>query len=410
MSTAVPAAEPGPAVPEHPLRNPNFRLWLAGGTISLLGDQFYLVALPWYVLELTGSAVALGTVMLVGAIPRAVLMLLGGAASDYLSARRIMMATAMARAVCVAAIAAVAWLGAVKMPELYALVFLFGVADAFAAPAATAYLPSLVERDQIVAASSLRQTAAQLTTIIGPAPAGFVVKAFGITSAFLIDAASFLFIIGALWKLPDPPVSRTTKKKKMWHAIAEGIAYVGRDVPLRALMLLIAVLNFCIAGPVSVGLAYLTRERFGGAATYGVMISAVAVGSLLGAALAGVWKVRRRGVVILATSLVLSLCLGSIGVVGNKWGIAGILVVMGAAAGMVNVHIAAWILQRIDEDVRGRVASVLGLASVGTVPISLAVAGFVIAWSLRGMFLIAGAAMLVAAVGAAMRKSVREIA
>ena len=91
-ATPLPAASAPPS--EHPLRNPNFRLWLIGGTISLLGDQFYLVALPWLVLELTGSAVALGTVMMAGAIPRVVLMLFGGAASDYVSARRIMMATA----------------------------------------------------------------------------------------------------------------------------------------------------------------------------------------------------------------------------------------------------------------------------------------------------------------------------
>ena len=77
-------------------------------------------------------------------------------------------------------------------------------------------------------------------------------------------------------------------------------------MPLRALMLLATVmLNLCIAGPVSIGLAYLTRDRFGAAATYGIMISAVAAGSLLGALLAGVWKVHRRGVMILVASLVL---------------------------------------------------------------------------------------------------------
>src|SRR5437867_3454799 len=67
---------------EHPLRNPNYRLWLIGGTISLLGDQFYLVALPWLVLQQTGSAVVMGAIMMAGAIPRALLMLMGGAVSD----------------------------------------------------------------------------------------------------------------------------------------------------------------------------------------------------------------------------------------------------------------------------------------------------------------------------------------
>jgi MFS family permease len=91
------------------------------------------------------------------------------------------------------------------------------------------------------------------------------------------------------------------------------------------------------------------------------------------------------------------------------WSIAGMLLIMGAAAGMVNIHISAWIMQRIDTAVRGRVASVLMLGSVGITPISLAIAGFLVAWSLKLMFLLAGGLMLLTAAGAAFQKPVREI-
>jgi MFS family permease len=174
-------------------------------------------------------------------------------------------------------------------------------------------------------------------------------------------------------------------------------------------MLLAMILNFCIAGPVSIGLAYMTKTRFGSPAVYGIVISAVAAGSLLGALLAGVWKIRRRGVMILLVSLALGACLGSIGLLGKIWSIASVLLVMGAAAGMVNIHIGAWIMQRIDVAVRGRVASVLMLASYGITPISLAVAGFLVAWSLKLMFLLAGGLMVLTAVGASFQKQVREI-
>src|ERR1700758_3017449 len=222
---------------EHPLRNPDYRLWLIGGTISLLGDQFYLVALPWLVLKETGSAVAMGAILMAGAIPRALLMLMGGAVSDRMSARRIMMATAMARTICVTVIGVLVWLRVLRTWELYALAVAFGVADAFAAPAQTAYIPSLVKREQLLAASSVSQSAAQMTTIVGPVPAGFVIKTLGVAWAFFLDAISFLFIIGALWKLPDPPKSQTGRKAVL-HSIGEGIAYVGKDVPLRSLMVL----------------------------------------------------------------------------------------------------------------------------------------------------------------------------
>jgi MFS family permease len=407
-NASLPAAVHSAATVEHPLRNPHYRLWLIGGTISLLGDQFYLVALPWLVLQQTGSAVAMGAIMMTGAIPRALLMLLGGAVSDRMSARKIMMATATARTICVTAIGVLVWLRILRTWELYALAFAFGVADAFAVPAQTAYLPSLLKREQLVAASSVSQSTGQLTTILGPVPAGLVIQTLGVAWAFFLDAISFLFIIGALWKLPDPPKSQAARKA-MWHSIAEGIAYVGKDVPLRSLMLLATILNFCVAGPVSIGLAYLTKTRFGSPAAYGIVISAVAAGSLLGALLAGVWKIRRRGVMILALSAVLGLCLGSIGLMGRLWSVAGVLLVMGVAAGLVNVHIGAWAMQRIDAAVRGRVASVLMLASFGITPISLAVAGFLVAWSLKLMFLLAGGLMVLAAAGASFQKPVREI-
>ncbi|MGC2744691.1 MAG: MFS transporter [Candidatus Angelobacter sp.] len=407
---SVPTSTPiiSTALIEHPLRNPRYRLWLIGSTISFLGDQFYMLALPWMILQQTGSAVAMGAVMMAGSIPRALLMLMGGVVSDRISARKIMMTTATARTLCVAVIGILVWFGVLHLWELYALAVIFGVADAFAAPAATAYLPSLLEPEQLVAASSVGQSAAQLTTIVGPVPAGFVIKALGVAWAFFVDAISFLFIIGALWKLPDPPPSPAARKA-VWHAIAEGITYVGRDVPLRSLMLLAMTMNFCFTGPVAIGLTYLTKTRFGSPAILGTLMSAVAAGSLLGALLAGVWKIRRRGILMLAVAAALAPCLGSIGLMDRVWPLAGVLFVIGVLAALMNVHISAWVMQRIEAAVRGRVASVLMLATFGIMPISFAIAGFLIAWNLKFTFLIAGLAMLITAAGASLQKPVREI-
>src|SRR3954447_11900440 len=105
----------------HPLRLPHFRnLWI-GVTISLLGDQFYLVALPWLALQLTKSSLALGTILMTAAVPRAALMLIGGAVIDRFSARRVLMTTAAVRALLVGTVALLVWLGLVRLWELYAL-------------------------------------------------------------------------------------------------------------------------------------------------------------------------------------------------------------------------------------------------------------------------------------------------
>jgi hypothetical protein len=403
MSSLSVSREPSASV-EHPLRSAAYRRWLMGSALSLLGDQFYLVALPWLVLQQMGSAAALGTVMMAGALPRAALMLVGGALSDHVSARWVMMATAAARAVCVAAIGTLAWLSVLRAWEVYALVIAFGIADAFALPAQSAYVPSLLRREQLVSGTSLGQTTAQVAAILGPIPAGLAIGALGLASAFLIDAVSFLFVIGALLHLPDPPRPASSPR-----AIGEGVAYVARDVPLRTLLVLATVLNLCISGPFAIGIADLARTRLGSPSAYGVLVSAGAVGGVLGALAAGAWKVRRRGMLTAGGAALLGVGLMGIPFVPGVWGIAGALCAMAAIASLVNVHVGAWVMQRIDAAVRGRVSSVLMLASHGTLPVSMAVAGFGAAWSVTGLFVLAGAAVVLVAACAAGSPSVRSI-
>lgn len=398
-----------PAVAQHPLRERNFRMLWAGSGISAVGDQFYLVALPWVVLQLTGSAVAVGTILMAVAIPRALLMLFGGALTDRISARRIMMSTASARTLLVTVIGFLLWGRLLQLWELYVLGFFFGVADAFAWPAATTLLPSLVKREQLVAANSVFQTTGQLTAIVAPAPAGLVIKVLGTAWAFFIDAISFLFIIAALWRLPDPPKAASAAKPPVRRSILDGIAYVRRDVPLRSLMLVAAMLNFCISGPIGVGLPYLVKTKFGSPAAYGLVVSAMATGGLLGALLAGILKIKRRGLLLLGTCVVISAGIASLGLLGRLWLIMAALVFVGCSAGVSNVHIAAWIQQRIDATVRGRVFSVLILGNFGLMPISLAGAGLMIAWNLKLMFLIAGVSMVLITAFGFSQKEVRAI-
>lgn len=409
MAASIAMNSPQLSKTQHPLRDANFRLLWAGATVSLFGDQFYLVALPWVILQLTGSAVAMGTVMMLAGIPRAVLMLLGGVVTDRFSSRKIMMSTASARTVFVAAIAALLWFHALHLWHLYLLAFAFGTADAFSNPAGSAYLPSLVKKEQLLAANSVVQSSAQITTIAAPAPAGLVIKAFGTASAFLIDAVSFLFIIAALWRLPDPPQTPMAKKPPVWHSIRQGLGHVYRDIPLRSFFVLAAVLNFCLTGPIIVGLAYLTKQKFGSPASFGIVISSIAAGGLAGSVLAGVWKPRHRGVLLLSACTVLALCLGSLGLWNHLWTICGVLVLMGISSGLANINIISWVQQRVEMAILGRVMSVLMFVSLGLVPISMAVSGFLAQWSLKWMYLLGALAMLLAILTGALHKSVRGI-
>ncbi len=394
----------------HPLFNREFRYLWIGNTISGCGDQFFLVALPWLVLQLTGSGAVLGGIMMVAAIPRAALMLIGGAVTDRVSPRKIMILTATARTLLVAALATLIWVHHVGVWQIYALSFFFGVADAFAAPAAQTLLPSLVPSAQLPAANALSQGTQQMAMLAMPAPAGLIIAAFGVASAFSIDAISFLFIIAALLMLRDPPrIESAAPQSNVVHAILEGLRYVKSDVALRTLLLVAAVLNFCITGPLSVGIAFLAKDRFGSPTAFGLLMSSVAAGSLVGLLLAAARQQRRRGWLLLIVSVVVGICTASIGVLDQMWSLLITLFVMSASAGFLNVHLLAWFQQRVDRAMLGRVMSVLMFASLGLVPLSLAAAGVAIQWSVGGMFAAAGALVLMVTFIAALQDPVRKI-
>lgn len=399
-----------PPKPVHPLRNPAFRLLWIGGSISAIGDQFYFVALPWLVLQLTGSSVVLGTISMTAAIPRAALMLLGGALTDRFSPRKIMMITASSRAILVAAVSALLWKHWLLLWQLYLLALGFGCADAFASPAAQAFLPSLVSHEQLPAANSVSQSTSQITTLVAPGPAGLFIKAFGIAWALFLDAVSFLFIIGALWHLPDPPSPPAGRQRKnVIRSILDGLQYVRQDVALSSLMLVIAVLNFAIAGPASVGIAFIAKQEFRSATSFGLLASALAAGGLAGSLLVGVSKQRKRGKLLLVVSTAIGICLGSLGLIHRMPVLAAVLFLMGGTSAFLNVQLIAWFQQRVERVMLGRVMSVLMFSAYGLLPFSLAIAGFAIRWSLSGMFLIGGAMVILVTVLAAAHRPVRDI-
>ncbi len=399
-----------PAATQHPLRNPEFRLLWAGNTVSWTGDQFYLVALPWLILQLTGSSIVLGTITMMAAIPRAALMLLGGAVTDRISPRRIMMLTASARTVLVGALSALIWTHMLQLRQLYILALGFGIADAFAGPAAQAYLPSLVAPEQLAAANSVAQSTIQVTTLVAPGPAGLLIKAFGTAWAFFIDAISFLFIIGALWRLPDPPSASTgAPRRNVLRSILDGLRYVKSDVSLASLMLVISVLNFAITGPISIGIAFLAKQKFGTPFAFGLLMAAIAAGGLTGTLLAGLTQHRKRGRLLLLVSTAIGICLGCIGLVNLAPLLAVVLFVMGATSAFLNVQLIAWFQQRVERPMMGRVMSVLMFASIGLMPFSLAAAGVAMKWSLPGTFIIAGVMVLLVTLLAAAHRPVREI-
>jgi hypothetical protein len=404
--TSTPSAPVSP----HPLRHGAFRrLWM-GNLISWTGDQFYLVALPWLVLSLTASSVALGTVAMLAAVPRSVLMLLGGVISDRFSSRRILMLTAISRMLVVVAASWLLFAGKLHIAGLCWLAFLFGISDAFSYPASSALLPAIVEPGQLPAANSVSQATLQITSLAAPGPVGMFIQAFGTAWALLLDGISFLAIPIALAGLPDPPAPAVrAPRQNVLRAMTEGLRYVWADAAMRSLIMVVGVLNMALAGPMSVGLAVIAKQRFGTPAAFGWLTSSFGAGALAGMLVAGLIPQRRLGRTLLAANAAIGLCVMPIGAIGSIRLLILDLILLSAVAALLNVQLIGWLQQRVERALMGRVMSVVMFAAVGLMPLSMALTGVALKAGAAATFCAAGALVLIVDLVATSQREVRAI-
>jgi MFS family permease len=242
------------------------------------------------VLKLTGDTVVMGTVIAIAAIPRAIFMLVGGAVTDRYSPRTVMLISNAARMVLVAVLAVTTWQESVTVWMIYGIGFLFGLADAFMFPAASAFPPRLLPPERLAAGNSLFQGSAQLTLVLGPSLAGALIAgsssveaggliedSAGLATVFALDTLSFVVPLIILGLLRDryPPESRV--EEKIGATIVEGLRYVFQDVPLRTFTVLLAAFSLFFRGPFSVGIpAFADAFLPEGAAAFGIIMAGLA--------------------------------------------------------------------------------------------------------------------------------------
>lgn len=389
------------------------KLW-AAGTLSWFGNFFSYVAMAWLVLQLTGSSLALGTVLVIQALPRVVLMLVGGALSDRVSARLTMLASMGLRAAAVAPLAVLVLGGHAQIWEVYVVSAIFGVVDAFFLPARQSIVPTIVADHELEPANSILNVSTSATLVVGPVAAGLVVTAFGTGWAFAADAACFA--IGFLLIAWLPAAARASSAAARRAAglggqIVDGLRYAWADVGIRTLLVVVAVIDFAANGAIGVGLPTIAHGRFGaGAAGYGIMLGAWGVGATVGALGAGMIPPPRRfGWLIVALCLWLGLGMLVVGLVPSLPPAAVTMGLSGLGTGVVNTYGISWLQRRTVSNMQGRVMSLVMLASSGLTPIAYAASGALAQVNPTLLFVIAAGMMFVCAAGSSVSRQVRAL-
>lgn len=397
-------------------RNRSFRWLMGGGALSLLGDQFTLIALPWLVLTMTGDTLVLGVVLALISVPRALFILIGGAMVDRHSPQRVLMLTKYVNTALLGVLAALVYAGQLTLPVVYALSLGIGLSTAFSIPSGTAMLPQVVQPAQLQAANGISLGLRQLSMFVGPLLAGLLIAVFGgeasgsranstgIAMAFAFDALSFAVSAWTLAQVRTQAAGATdaTVHSGVWHSIAQGLRHFWRDVELRTLFLYWSAVAVLILGPIHIALPVLASSQPQlGAAAFGIMVGAHGAGTLAGMIASGIkanLRIGSLGTTILAFDVAIGLLFIPMGSIDAAWQGAALMLAIGLLGGFMQVAVFTWIQRRVPAALLGRAMSLFMFIFMGLVPISSAVTGWLMrSITLGQLFAASGAALVVLA-------------
>ena len=403
-------------------RNANFRWLIGGGLLSMLGDQFTLLALPWLVMSLTRDPLVLGTVLALGSLPRALFILVGGALVDRHSPKAVLLLTKWINFALLGLLAALTATGHITLPGVYALTLAIGLATAFSYPAGSAILPQAVPAALIQPANGVLMGARQLVLLLGPVLAGVLVSGggdpglsgHGLALAFGLDAVSFAVSAWTLGRVQATP-AEPRAPQPMGAAIAESLRSCWQDRELRALFLYFSAIAFFVGGPIQVALPVLAAERLpGGAAALGVMLAVHGLGALAGMAISGLrprWRLSTLGGTVLLIDTTAALVFLAFGHVHETWQGAALLLPLGALGGFVQVAVYSWLQRRIPPEMLGRSMALFMFIVMGLAPLASAAAGAALrVLDVTQLFTGAALCLLVVVVIGALCTPIRRIA
>ncbi|WP_051104455.1 MULTISPECIES: MFS transporter [Streptomyces] len=364
--------------PAH--RDPNVLRWVAAYSASVAGDSVYFLSLAWAATAVGGPSAA-GWVTAVGALPRALLMLVGGVVADRFGPRPTIIVSDASRCVLIVVAAALLWAVSPGLWLLLPLAAVFGVVDALFMPAVGALPPRITRPDQLGRVQAMRSLAVRAGNLAGPAIAGAALTTGRPATAFAVAGVLFLLSLVLLIAVRTRPLPASEAKeaagdRPAWQDFKDGLAYIRRHHILAPLLTVIGLSEMCFSGPVGLALVLLADERGWGAASVGWMLGAFSVGGAAGAiALAARPRLERAGPVCAAFFALTAAATAALPAMPGPLAATCVAALVGTASGMAGIVAHALVQTHTDPHYLGRVTAVLTLGTVGLSPLVFPLTG-----------------------------------
>ena len=357
--------------------HPNYRLFFGGQGISLIGTWMQQIAMSWLTFRLTHSAFLLGVVGFTSQIPTFLLGSFTGVLVDRWNRRSTMVATQILAMIQALTLAFLVLTNRIAVWHIICLSLFLGLINALDTPTRQSFVIDLVEKPEDLGnAIALNSSMFNGARLVGPSVAGILIAIVGEGICFLINGLSFIAVIFSLLAMKIKPKERIKKQVPVWQGLKEGFSYAFGFPPIRSLLLNVAWGNF-MGIPYIVLMPVFARDVFqGGAHTLGFLMAAVGSGAMLGA----IYLASRRG--ILGLEKVIAVATGLFGIVLvifslSRVYVISLLLMMLAGFGMLirNAGTNTALQTIVEDDKRGRVMSLYGIANIGMQPFGSLLAG-----------------------------------
>ena len=355
-------------------------MWF-GHLISHAGDAVFMIALPWLMLDITGSKSLTSLVSMSAYLPAVLFGLFAGVVVDRYNRKWIMIYSDILRALLVAVIPLSLIYGFISPLLIGAITFSLSTFSAFFYPARDSLIPHIVTAEELPAANSAISVSGQMSHLLGPLFAGIGISIFGLRHLFTADAISFLFSILLISLIVGPARKLTIEKHPpKWQGIVEGLTYVNSHKGLRLLLILTFVNNIFIMGPAIIGLPVFVREVL--TSDFGVLAKlevAMAAGMIVGSFV--FWKAEKNisPISILLFGIVMDGITYTLLFFADTSFIAIlVLIIHGIGIPLITVSRTTIIQAVVPDEFRGRLFSMIYMAVMGTTAISVGLTGFIL--------------------------------
>ncbi len=258
----------------------NYSLYFAGQSVSLIGTWMQKTAVSWVIYSLTHSTFMLGLTLFASLFPSFLFSLIGGVVSDRYNRYRVLLTTQVASLIQALALAVLILLKHYAVWEILSLSVVLGIINAFDVPARQSLVYEMVDdKDDLPNALALNSSMVNLSRIIGPAIAGIVLESLGDGACFLLNALSFVAVIGSLLLMKLPKYIKTVHKKNVFGELSEGMAYIKRTPSIAFLIIMLGLVSLLVL-PYNTLIPYYAKDVFKGtASTFGVIDSFIGLGA-----------------------------------------------------------------------------------------------------------------------------------